>query len=62
MASLAAAGCGRDTGDQPFREAMLAGTVAASFVPEHFSVEGLLRRTPEEVARRLDLLRSMMIP
>jgi sugar/nucleoside kinase (ribokinase family) len=62
MASLAAAGCDRDTGDQPFREAMLAGTVAASFVPEHFSVEGLLRRTPEEVTRRLDLLRSMMIP
>lgn len=62
MASLAAAECDRDAGDAPFREAMLAGTVAASFVPEHFSVEGLLRRTPEEVSRRLDLLRSMMIP
>jgi len=62
MASLAAAGCDRDTDDAPFRRAMLAGTVAASFVPEHFSVEGLLRRTPEESARRLAALEAMMIP
>lgn len=62
MASLAAAGCDRASDDGPFRQAMLAGTVAASFVPEHFSVEGLLRRTAQEEARRLAALRAMMIP
>jgi len=62
MASLAEQGVDRTAGDGPFRTAMLAGTVAASFVPEHFSVEGLLRRTPAEVARRLAMLREMMVP
>lgn len=62
LSSLAAAGADRDSGDGPFRRAMLAGTVAASFVPEHFSVEGLLRRTPAETARRERELRAMMTP
>jgi sugar/nucleoside kinase (ribokinase family) len=62
LAALAGSGADRDSDDAPFREAMLAGTVAASFVPEHFSVEGLLRRTPDEAARRLARLRAMMIP
>jgi len=62
LASLAAAGADRRTPDGAFRAAMLAGTVAASFVPEGFSVQGLLRRTPAESAARLDRLRAMMIP
>ncbi len=62
LASLAAAAADRDSGDAPFRQAMLAGTVAASFVPECFSVEGLLRRTPQESERRQRELLAMMIP
>ncbi len=62
MASLAVAGASRDSDDAPFREAMLAGTVAASYVPEDFSVGGLLRRTDADVRRRGDELRRMMIP
>ena len=42
MRSLAQAGAERDSGDEPFRLAMLDGTVTASFCPEGFSVEGLL--------------------
>jgi sugar/nucleoside kinase (ribokinase family) len=62
LASLARAGAHRDGGDGPFREAMLEGTVTASYVPESFSVGGLLARTPEDQARRIKTLRSMMIP
>jgi sugar/nucleoside kinase (ribokinase family) len=62
LASLAAESAGRDSDDAPFRKAMLAGTVTASFVPERFSVEGLLRRTPQETARRHRELLAMMIP
>ncbi|HOX26666.1 MAG TPA: PfkB family carbohydrate kinase [Candidatus Krumholzibacteria bacterium] len=62
LASLAAAAADRDSDDAPFRAAMLAGTVTASFVPEDFSVGGLLRRTPGEVAIRLARLTDMMVP
>jgi len=62
MASLAAAGAHRGSDDAPFRAAMVAGTVTASYVPEDFSVGGLLRRTAADVARREAELRAMMIP
>ncbi len=62
MASLAAAGADRESDDAPFRAAMIAGTVTASYVPEDFSVGGLLRRTEEDMARRESGLRAMMIP
>jgi sugar/nucleoside kinase (ribokinase family) len=62
MASLAAAGADRDSDDAPFREAMIAGTVTASYVPERFSVDGLLRRTDADAQRRDRELRAMMIP
>jgi len=62
MASLVRAGVGREDGDRAFREAMLDGTVAASFVPEAFSVEGLLRRDAATTSDRLAKLRAMMIP
>lgn len=62
MASLAAGGASRDATDEPFRAAMLSGTVTASFVPERFSVEGLLARDAQRIAGRLAELRAMMIP
>lgn len=62
MASLAAAAAGRDSDDAPFREAMLHGTVVASFVPEAFNVESLLRRDDEATALRRHELTAMMIP
>jgi sugar/nucleoside kinase (ribokinase family) len=62
MASLAANHADRDSGDGPFHQAMLDGTVAASFVPEFFSVEGLLRRTVEESEHRRLRLLAMMTP
>jgi len=62
VADLAAAGADRDSEDAAFRRAMLAGTVAASFCPEGFSVEGLLQRTEEGVAARLSDLRELMTP
>lgn len=62
MASIAASDASRETGDGPFRQAMLAGTVTASFVPEYFSVEGLIRRTPQEAEARRRRLLAMMIP
>ena len=62
MAGLARAGADRDSSDAPFRDAMLEGTVTASFVPEAFSVDGLLRRTADDVAGRIAALRAMMIP
>lgn len=62
IASLAASDADRDAPDAPFRQAMLQGTVTASYVPEAFSVEGLLSRTPRGVAERLEILKGMMIP
>lgn len=62
MGSLAEAGVGRDAPDSAFRQAMLDGTVTASFCPEGFSVEGLLRADDAAYARRLSTLRAMMMP
>jgi sugar/nucleoside kinase (ribokinase family) len=62
LASLARAGATRDDPDAPFRAAMVDGTIAASFCPEAFSVEGLLGRTPEEERRRRADLIAVMSP
>lgn len=62
MGSLAEAGVGRDAHDAPFRQAMLDGTVTASFCPEGFNVEGLLRADDAAYAARLRELRAMMTP
>ena len=62
MASLARSEADRTSDDTPFRQAMLEGTVTASFVPEAFTVDGLLARTPDQEAARLATLRAMMIP
>lgn len=62
MGSLAAARATRDSGDAVFRQAILDGTVTASFCPEGFSVEGLLQVDEAAYARRLDVLKGMMIP
>ena len=62
MAALAAEGVDRDAGDAPFRQAMLQATVTASFVPEDFSVGGLLKRNPESVEQRFRDLEEMMVP
>ena len=62
MGSLAEAGADRDSSDDVFRQAMLDGTVTASFCPEGFSVEGLLKTDDEAYAARLATLRKMMVP
>ena len=62
MGSLAEAGADRDSSDGVFRQAMLDGTVTASFCPEGFSVEGLLKTDDEAYAARLAILRGMMVP
>ncbi len=62
MGALAESGADRHDGDDVFRQAMLHGTVTASFCPEGFSVEGLIAVTDEAYARRLQTLRDMMIP
>ncbi len=62
MGALAEAGAGREDSDDVFRQAMLAGTVTASFCPEGFSVEGLLKIDDNSYAGRLQALREMMIP
>jgi len=62
MASLAAAGASRDSDDAPFREAMIHGTVVASFVPEAFNVESLLARDGASTGARRAELSAMMIP
>ncbi len=62
MGSLAEAGADRDAPDSVFRQAMLDGTVTASFCPEGFSVEGLLKTGDAAYAARLATLRGMMIP
>ncbi len=41
---------------------MLDGTVTASFCPEGFNVEGLLRIDDPAYAARLATLKSMMVP
>jgi sugar/nucleoside kinase (ribokinase family) len=62
MGSLAEAGIGRDAPDAAFRQAMLDGTVTASFCPEGFNVEGLLRVDQAAYDARLRELRGMMTP
>lgn len=62
MGSLAEAGIDREAPDAVFRQAMLDGTVTASFCPEGFSVEGLLRADEAAYAARLHTLRAMMTP
>jgi sugar/nucleoside kinase (ribokinase family) len=62
VGSLAAAGASGADGDAPFRQAMLDGTVTASFCPEGFSLEGLLRLDDASYEKRLTELRGMMIP
>lgn len=62
LGSLAAANAGPGDDDRPFRQAMLDATVLASFCPEGFSVEGLLRADAAARARRLAALRAMMTP
>lgn len=62
MGSLAEAGADRDSSDGVFRQAMLDGTVTASFCPEGFSIEGLLKTDDEAYSARLATLRGMMVP
>jgi sugar/nucleoside kinase (ribokinase family) len=62
VGALADAGADRQSGDHPFRHAMLAGTATASFCPEDFSVGGLLRLTETDYRRRLADLKAMMVP
>lgn len=62
MGSLAEAGATRDSSDGVFRQAMLDGTVTASFCPEGFNVEGLVKVDDEAYAQRLTTLKGMMIP
>ena len=62
MASLAMTAADRGDGDAAFREAMIEGTVTASFCPEGFSAEGLLKADKARYdARRSDLV-AMMTP
>jgi sugar/nucleoside kinase (ribokinase family) len=62
LGSLAAAGADAGMGDALFRRAMLDGTVTASFCPEGFSVEGLLRADAPARSQRLESLLAMMRP
>jgi sugar/nucleoside kinase (ribokinase family) len=62
MGSLSEAGATRDSSDEVFRQAMLDGTVTASFCPEGFNVEGLLKIDNAGYAARLGTLRGMMVP
>jgi len=62
MGSLAEADATRDRDDSFFRQAMLDGTVTASFCPEGFTAEGLLRVDDEAYAQRLAQLKGMMVP
>jgi sugar/nucleoside kinase (ribokinase family) len=62
MGSLAEAGATRDSSDKVFRQAMLDGTVTASFCPEGFNVEGLLKIDDAAYAARMAVLKGMMIP
>ncbi len=62
MRSLAQAGATRDSNDGVFRKAMLDGTVTASFCPEGFNVEGLLKIDDAAYENRLATLKGMMVP
>jgi len=62
MGSLAEVGATRDSNDDVFRQAMVDGTVTASFCPEGFNVEGLLAIDDAAYAARLATLRGMMVP
>jgi sugar/nucleoside kinase (ribokinase family) len=62
MASVAAAGLERGSGDRAFREAMIEGTVTASFCPEGFSAEGVLAADSGAYAARRAALLAMMAP
>ncbi len=62
VGSLSEAGATRDSDDAVFRQAMLDGTVTASFCPEGFNVEGLLQIDDAAYAARLATLRGMMVP
>ncbi len=62
VGSLAAAEARADSPAALFRRAMLDGTVAASFCPEAFGVEGLLAMNAVAREERLERLRFMMSP
>lgn len=62
VGSLAVAGADRDGGDAPFRAAMLDATAVASFCPQGFNVEGLLKADAGSLEDRRNELKSMMIP
>lgn len=62
MGSLSDAGATRESGDDVFRQAMLDGTVTASFCPEGFNAEGLMKVDDEAYSRRLAQLKAMMVP
>lgn len=62
VGSLARAGVDAAAGDGPFRQAMLDGTVMASFCPEGFGVEGLLEVGDNAYDQRLADLRALMVP
>ncbi len=60
MGSLAEVGADRTSDDTPFRQAMLDGTVTASFCPEGFNVEGLLKIDEAAYEERMATLKAMM--
>ncbi len=62
LGSLAAAGADRNSPDSVFRSAMLDATAVASFCPEGFTVEGLLRADADSLAARRATLTGMMVP
>ncbi len=62
MRSLAEAEATRDSSDGVFRQAMLDGTVTASFCPEGFSMEGLLKIDDQIYTDRMATLKGMMVP
>ncbi len=62
MRSLAESEATRDSNDRIFRQAMLDGTVTASFCPEGFSMEGLLKIDDNTYAGRMATLKGMMVP
>ncbi len=62
MGSLAAAEAHRNSPDAIFRQAMLDGTVTASFCPEGFNVEGLLKTDDAAYDVRMADLKNMIIP
>jgi len=62
MAAVATAGVDRNAQDATFREAMIEGTVTASFCPEGFSTEGLLAADNEAYMARRAALLAMMTP